>query len=82
MTWMMEHICEKTYYETVMFKMVQSTKKRIYNLNKIPNGSQIFKWVKILKPHGMSESLRATGSSPSEPPVVQEEWARIINTFA
>ena len=73
--------CVKTYYETKTFKIVQARYRRKLNFNTFPNKSQIFKLVKNFEVHGTYEDHSAISSSPSGPPISQEEYARVINNF-
>ena len=60
----------KTYCETKSFKIAQARHRRKFNLNTLPNGSQIFKLVKNFEAHGTCEHRRVTDSSPTRPPTM------------
>ena len=56
MTWTMELkiLCGKTYYETIVFGIVQAKYRRTFNSNTFPN--RIFKLVKNFTIYGIYEA--------------------------
>ena len=60
-----EHILRKTKSATI----VQARYRRKINDISFPNRNHIFKPVKNFQAHGTCEDLKATGSSPSGPPI-------------
>ena len=74
--------CEKTYYETKSFKIVQARYWRKFNFEIFPKRSQIFELVKNFEatPHTIA-ALKAAITERIQV-IVQEECVYIINDLA